>query len=233
VGDGADHGGEDVAADDRIQPGGGLVEDEQLGAVGQRHDETGPGALAPREVADHGAGVQAELLAKPLCVGHIPRPVESLCIAQQLPHAHPARQLGVLGEVADTRQHTDRIGHRVTTEDLNGPGLGPQQAQDMFDERRLPRAVLADETEDGAGRECQVHVRERQLGTEVPREALDLDDGLGTLPKGTVHLLSLPEGVTARHQGAGGAGCSFAARGSQTAIIAAAIGRPIRRDRVS
>ena len=47
IGDGADDGAEDVAADDGIEAGRGFIEHQQFGPVRQRDEQAGPRPSAP------------------------------------------------------------------------------------------------------------------------------------------------------------------------------------------
>ena len=54
----------------------------------------------------------------------------------------------MLWVVADPRQHRDRIRDGIEAEDAHRAALRPEQTQDVLDERRLARAVGADEAVD-------------------------------------------------------------------------------------
>ena len=148
IGHGADDGIEDVAADHRVEAGGGLVQNQQLWTMGHGGDQAGLGTHALRELLDLLGRIQRERLEQLARIRRIPCRMEGLRVAHQLVDAHPLRQLAFLGEVADAAQHTDRVAHRVEAEDAHRAGGGAQQAEQVLEERRLAGAVGTDEAVD-------------------------------------------------------------------------------------
>ncbi len=99
-------------------------------------------------------------------------------VAQQLIDAYPARQVILFGEIANAHQNAFRISHRIAIENMHRSRGSPQQTEDVLDERRLTRAVGADEPENRSARHSKAHVIERHLGAKAARYILDLDHGL-------------------------------------------------------
>src|SRR5438477_9601519 len=81
-----------------------------------------------------------------------------------------------LGEIADSRQDGDRVGDGIEAEDAHRAALRPEQTQNVPDERRLPRAVCADEAIDRPAREGEAHRVQGRRGTEATRQLRDADD---------------------------------------------------------
>ena len=66
-------------------------------------------------------------------------------------------------------QHADRVEHRVEAEDANRARLGLQEARAVLDQRRLARAVFADQPEDGPPRDLQIDTIKSQRPAEPAR----------------------------------------------------------------
>jgi hypothetical protein len=64
----------------------------------------------------------------------------------------------------------------IEPEDAHRAALRPQQTQNMFDERRLARAVGADEAVDRSAWQGQAHLGQGRPGTEAARQLRDVDD---------------------------------------------------------
>ena len=73
---------------------------------------------------------------------------------------------------------TPRPLHYVATDHLRPPGIGPEQGGEDPHHRRLPRAVGAEEPEDRALGDGQVHSVEGGGGAEALHQPLD-DDRIG------------------------------------------------------
>ena len=106
VGDGADDGAEDVAADDGIEAGRRLVEHQQLGPIRECYEEPGPRLLALGEGLDPGRGVEREHLPQLLRVRIVPAGVERARVADQLVDASSSR--GGRSPRRDSRSATGR-----------------------------------------------------------------------------------------------------------------------------
>ena len=63
----------------------------------------------------------------------------------------------------------------VVPVDADGPGVGGEQAVDRPEERRLPRAVRADDADEGTGVSRERHAVENGRVTPTNRQILDVD----------------------------------------------------------
>jgi hypothetical protein len=81
---------------------------------------------------------------------------------EQLVGRQPAGKPEQLREVADRRARLGRAGGRAL--DGRDAGAWPHQAAGDLGERRLPRAVRAEQSEELAGRDLEVHAPERHGG---------------------------------------------------------------------
>ena len=106
--------------------------------------------LTFRESLDLRRSVQRKRLPQFLGVRVVPSGIKRALIANQLLNAHPSRQVIFLGEIPDARQHSDRIGDRIVTEDAHRAAFRAQQAENVSDERRLACSVCADKAVDRA-----------------------------------------------------------------------------------
>jgi hypothetical protein len=134
--------------------------------------------ISRRTMGSTQARVERELLAQLLGATLVPRRVKRLHVPQQLPHAHPAGQIGLFRQVPNLPEYLHGFLCRVEAEHAHPPALGAEQSEHMFDEGRLARAVLADEAEDAAGGDGEADVVECELGAEPPRDVGNLHDGL-------------------------------------------------------
>jgi hypothetical protein len=73
------------------------------------------------------------LFAQAFGVSRIPLRIESLRVAHQFIHPHPARQVRLLGEITDASQDGDGIRNRIDAENPHRASFSPQQAEDMPD----------------------------------------------------------------------------------------------------
>ena len=69
--------------------------------------------------------------------------------------------------------------HGIALENTHRSRDSPQQTEDVLDQRRLTRAVGADESENCSARHRKAHVVECHLGAKAARYILDLDHGRG------------------------------------------------------
>ena len=178
MGDGAHDGFQDVAAHHGIEAGRRLVEQEELGTVGQRDEQSGARLLPPGEVLDPRRRVQGERSPQLLRVGIVPGGIEGARVANELAHAHPAGEIVLLGEIADPRQDADRVGDGIESEDAHRAALRSQQAQEVLDERRLARSIRTDEAVDRPTRQGQAHRVEGGRAPESSRQLRYADDRL-------------------------------------------------------
>jgi len=155
VNDRSDDRFQDVAAHDRVEAGTRFIEQQQFRPVGQREQQPCLRAFAARQAFDFGRRIEAKLSAQLLSVSRVPLRIKRLRIAQQFVHAHPERQIALLGKVANATQNADRVRDRVEAKHAYRAVLRLQQAEDVFDEGRFARAVFTDQSKDHAARNAE------------------------------------------------------------------------------
>ena len=149
----------------RVEPVGRLVEEDELGIVGDRRGELDPLALARGHQPDRTEALLAETdqpqrVVRPL---DCRTPREQMHL-RQVPHEVRRRQLRgqvvMLGCVADARSHLDARRRRILAEDCQLTAVPGAEPEDERDERRLAGAVRAEEAGD-PGPDVGVEPRER------------------------------------------------------------------------
>ena len=123
----------------------------------ERGQKSCPRLLPLREVLDFCIGIQRERLSQLLRVSFVPGGIERARVANELVDPHPGGKVVLFRQVADARQYGDGIGDWIKAEDAHRPAFGPQQTQNVFDERRLAGSVRADEAINGPARHGQAH----------------------------------------------------------------------------
>ncbi len=173
---------EHLLAAERVEAGGGLVEQHELRIADERLGQLGPLAHAGGEPADRAeAGLvetdQVEHVGRPLA-GRLGRePTELAEGGDHIGCRLVEGQAVVLGHVAEARADADRVvGHRDPA-DLDGALRRPGQAEEDAEQRGLAGAVGTDD----ADRPVRHHARQRvERGDRaVPLgEPLDAQEGL-------------------------------------------------------
>jgi hypothetical protein len=158
--------------DERIEPRGGLVEDEQLGPVHERLHEPDLLAVPLREGADRAIEVELELLRERLAVAEAFHPAQAGEVAELLAAGQPLVEPEVARDVADAPPDRDRVAARVEAEQLDAARGRPDQVEHEPDRRRLPGAVRAEEAEHLAAAD-----REGEL-LDAARRVVALGQGL-------------------------------------------------------
>ncbi len=143
------------------------------------HEQAGLREFALGEVSDPSRPRELESGAELFGILGIPTRVERPAVTQQLRHAHPRGQVAVFREVAQAPQHRDRRAHRVEAEHLDRALLGPQQPQQMLDQRGLPGAVGANQPEDHPPRDLQRNVLQGNLRSKGAADLAQTDHGRG------------------------------------------------------
>ena len=118
--------------------------------MGEGDEKAGFGFFAAGEVANFCGGVEVEGLAEFVCEGFVPFGVEGLGVPHEFVDAHPAGEVAIFGEVADFAEDAFGVLDGVFAEDVDGAGVGFEEAEDVSDEGGFAGAVFADESEDGA-----------------------------------------------------------------------------------
>src|SRR3990172_6335362 len=142
----------------------------------QRDEQSRPRLLPLGKLLDSRRGVQCERLPQLFRVRIVPGGIERSRVANELVHAHPAGEVVLLGEIADPRQDGDWIGDGIEAEDAHRAAFRAQQAQDVLDERRLARAVCADEAVDRPAWQGQAHRGQSRRRTKAARQLRYVDD---------------------------------------------------------
>ena len=177
---GADHVPQPEPAS-RVEPGGRLVEEQQLGSTDERPGEVeAPSHAARVGLRDPVTGaLQAELLEQLVraapCLG-----ARELVQASEHPEVLAAREVlvdrGVLTGEPDQPPHLVRLSANVEPADARRAGVGVEQRREDPHRRRLARAVRAEQSEDGSLAHLEIDAVERaHLGLARP---VDLDEPL-------------------------------------------------------
>ena len=140
---------EEFAPGERVQCGGGLVEDQDVRALADRQRECDLGLLAARELAD--PLVEPEVPGSQPLVRErvIPARVELATDGEHLADTEPWLEWMVLGDEPDPGKHPRRLRARRTAEDDDVAVGRLGQAHDQMQERRLTGAVRPDQRRDG------------------------------------------------------------------------------------
>lgn len=142
--------GPHVADAGRVEPVGGLVEDEELRVANEGCGDT--------ETLSHAEGVSAHLVS--LAVGEVHDVEDFLDPAGcrttvesgeefQVPSAaEPGIELRTLDKAGHALKHCDTMPVPRATEDFQGAAIGANQSEQHPQKRRFPRAVRAEKTVD-------------------------------------------------------------------------------------
>ena len=174
------HVAPDRLAADGVQAGGGLVKEEDGGAVDEGGGEV-EAAFHPTRVGADGAvgGVlevdDGEELVDALAAGATAQSEEPRLEREQFAAGLDVVEAGLLQGDADAAAHGARLGEDVEAVDTGGAGGGAEEGGEHTDGRRLARAVLAEEAEDGAGSDVEVDPVDGAHRVEVLRQSLGPD----------------------------------------------------------
>src|SRR4051794_34943436 len=144
-----------------VERGDGLVEQQQLGPLGECERERHLGLLAAGELPDllpEREPDTVDSLARGVAV---PPRVESPPEFERLGDREAAMKWGLLRDEADARKELPRLLLRRVTEHGDAAGRRPAEAACEVEQRRLARAVRPDEGSDGAGRDLERAFAER------------------------------------------------------------------------
>ena len=147
----------------RVEPGGGLVEQQQLRLAQQRRGDAEPLPHAVRVPADAILGAVAQLDHLEHLLDARAR-VAAVEIGEQ-PQVLPAREVRVeprpLDEAGDAVERSRADVERVAAEEASVSLGRPDQSEQHAQRRRLPRAVRPEVAEDVAALDRQVDVVDR------------------------------------------------------------------------
>ena len=160
----------------RVQAGERLVEDEQLGPLGQCQGEGELGSLAAGQRPGPLPWVQAELPDPAPRQLVVPAGVEPGAEAEVIGDPHPGVDGGVLGDEADPGQ-LRRPGRGTLAEDSDRAASRRQQPGGQAQQGGLARAVGADEPGDVAFGDRQRAVAQRPGPPVLPAQPAGIDDG--------------------------------------------------------
>ena len=190
-----DHGVEQLAALDRVQPHRRVVEHEDLRARTDRRDEGELGALTAGE-ADH-----ALLLGQAAVGDHLASALDvevRAGVALEVEDAHRGHahvHAMTLGEVADAPAilRAQRVGG--SAEDLGAARMRGEEAHQDADRRRLAGTVSAEQRVDLPGLDLEAQTVQDDLAIEATRDAVESDDRFTHdffLPRGKRSSLMAP-----------------------------------------
>ena len=152
LGDGLHQVLQELAPRQRVEAGDRLVEDQQLGPLGDGQGEGELGALAAGQLAGPLAGIEAEPLDPAAGQLVVPARVEVGAEPQVVGDGQPGVGGRVLGDEADPGQ-LRRAGGRPAAEDLDRAGGRRQQPDGEVQQGGLARTVRADQPDDAPGRD--------------------------------------------------------------------------------
>ena len=165
---------EDLQTRDGVQARGGLVENEEFGAVGERQGELKLDALAPRQVLDPDSGRHVQSAQKILEEDLVPVGVE----APQVAGGRGGRPLRGQGHGIHDDADTVVAGTGCGAEDPDRAGLDVDHAEHGLDGGGLARAVGSDEAGDQTARNGHVEGAEGE-GPLFAHDGVEADRGPG------------------------------------------------------
>ena len=148
----------------RIEAGRRLVEEDQLRIVDERQRDRQPLALAAATAPWSGALLRS---SSPSCVDELARSGSALGVeaAEERRSARSTVRFGIqrrgLELDADALLELGAVARRVDAEDVALPAVGPIEALEDLDRRRLARAVGAEQAEDLAARDLEADAVDR------------------------------------------------------------------------
>ena len=171
-------------AQDRVDAGRRLVEEQQLRVVDQRRSQCEaplhPARALGELLAPVGAQVdEVEQVLEPAAPPAQRHPVDGGDERQVAPHAQRREQHRLLGHVADPRPRRHAEVDRILAEDADRAAARRGQADQLADERGLAAAARADEADDRAPVDGQVDPVEHDLVAERLHQTLGHDDRVG------------------------------------------------------
>ena len=177
---------------DRIEPGGRLVEKQNIRVESERTGQSGTLAHAPGQLGGifvaglrrqsdqgylHGRDLLDERLGHPTMLAYRHRDI--------LGHRERAEERAVLKQdpasLLETPAFAERELRHFLPEDLDGPGIRPSEPDDAAQENRFARAGTADDTEHFASQHVEIETVMNRLVAESVDEPADSYDRLAGL----------------------------------------------------
>jgi hypothetical protein len=166
-----------LSARRRVEPGGGLVEEQQLGPADDAQAEVDPSLLAAREATDARVGLRCEV-DEVEHLAHRPRcgeePAEH---AQRLGDGELGIEAGRLHDEPDAGTPAPVASPRVDAQDGHSAGARSQVALEDLERRRLAGTVAAEQGDDLARTDLEADVVDGDHRAEAVRQVLDGDRG--------------------------------------------------------
>jgi hypothetical protein len=157
----------------RVEARGWLVEDQQLGPVGERLDDPDLAPVAGAQLADRPGRVELEAAEQAGDRGGIVATAEGAVEGDHVGGRVPRVEVEVTGQVADPSPD-GRIGPGAA-EHRQGAGRGAHEVEQHADRRGLARAVGPEVAEHLAVAHLEVEAVDRVRGPEPLGHAPDLD----------------------------------------------------------
>src|SRR4051812_10135339 len=180
VADGLEHGVEELTPRERIERGNGLVEQQQLGLLGECKRERHLRLLSARELPDLLAEREPDALDSFARGVVVPPRVQSPPELERLGDREAAMKWMLLRDEADARKELPRLLLRRATEHGDAAARRPAEPDRKLEQRRLARAVRPDESSDGAGRDLERASAQRPRRSVALAEVIRSERGNAT-----------------------------------------------------
>jgi hypothetical protein len=177
LGDGLAEEPEERLLHERVEPGGRLVEDEQVGPVLECDDQPDLLLVALGVLLEAARRVEVEAGDEVGLVERVDVAAKVREVLDRLLAREPVEQGELAGQVADAPMDGHRVGRRLDPEHARAPRGRAEEVQEEADSGGLPGAVRPEEAEDLALLHAEVHVDDTQVGSVELGELLGLDDG--------------------------------------------------------
>ncbi len=173
---------EERLLDERVEPGGGLIEHEQVGSVLEGDDEPDLLLVALRVLLEGAARVEVESGDEVRLVGRIDAAAEVGEVVDRLSARQPVVQGELPGQVADATVDRDWVDGRLDTEDAGMPLCRSNQVEQDPDRRGLARAVRPKKAEDLTPLDVEIDVDDPAMRAVGLGQPLGFDDGRHCTP---------------------------------------------------
>jgi len=176
----------------RIQPGGGLVEYEQLGPVHEREHDPELLAVALRELVDAPVEADLEALHELLAPRRLDAAARVREPVEQPPAGDPRVQLQLPGEIPAARVDRDAVAPAVKPEHPRAARARMLQVEQHSDRGRLARPVGLGEPEHDPGLDAMIEVIDGHCRPEALRQPLGVDRRAHTVSSPHAERTSTP-----------------------------------------